>query len=65
MSSIIDRETRVYTEILTAAIGGDDEAVRRRLETLDQSRLSRLRNVLHEIGELAEAERKRKWRASR
>lgn len=47
---------------LEAALNGDEEGMHAVLALLDQSDLSRLRNVLHALAEAAEARRKILWR---
>lgn len=49
----------VYTDVLLAALDGDEAAIRRSLGRLDESSLSRLRNCADAINELAEQQRKR------
>jgi hypothetical protein len=46
------------TDVLKAELTGGEDEVRAALSGLDESALSRLRNAMHNIAELAEARRK-------
>lgn len=51
------RHTRAH-DVLTAALTGTESDVRDVLDRMDESELSRLRNTMYSISELAEARRK-------
>lgn len=51
-----------YTDVLAAALTGGEDDIRRALERLDESGLSRLRNALRNVADLAEDRRKHLWR---
>lgn len=53
------------TAAFRAALTGGEDDVRRALELLDESELSRLRNTMRVVGDLAEQQRKRVRRESR
>lgn len=49
---------RSYEAVLRAALTGGEDDIREALDGLDESDLSRLRNAMHNIAELAEHRRK-------
>lgn len=53
---------RRCADVLTAALSGGEDDVRQALAALDISELSRLRNAMHTVAELAERRRKQLWR---
>lgn len=55
-------DPRRYLVVLEAALNDDETRVREGLSVLTPSELSRLRNTLHTVAELAEAQRKIAWR---
>lgn len=52
----------LYTRIIQAALEDDEDGLRAGLNALNQSELSRLRNVMHNVAELAEGRRAQLWR---
>jgi len=49
---------RSYEAVFQAALTGGESDIQEALKSLDESDLSRLRNVMHNIAELAEHRRK-------
>lgn len=59
MAQTLERLLQIYNAVLKAELSGSEEDVRAALAVLDESALSRLRNGMYNISELAEAQRKR------
>jgi hypothetical protein len=65
MSQTLERLLKIYNAVLKAELSGSEEDVREALAVLDESEASQLRNAMHSISELAEAQRKQLWRTRR
>lgn len=58
MSAPAGRLLALYTDVLQAALTGSEDDIRAALDQMDESELSRLRNNMQVIADLAEHRRK-------
>jgi hypothetical protein len=59
MARTLEHLLKIFNAVLRAELSGAEEDVRAALAQLDESEAALLRNSMHSISELAEAQRKR------